>query len=160
MTPIIAVDPGSTDSAFVVWDGTTIHSFGKWPNERLVEMLRSQHAEMGDLIIEKIASYGMAVGFEIFETVYWSGRFAEAFGAQNVVRIPRLEVKLQLCRDSRAKDANIRQAIIDRFGGKEAAIGKKAAPGPLFGISGDVWAALAVALTWWDKREYRERISA
>lgn len=44
-------------------------------------------------------------------------------------RIPRLKVKVHLCHDSRAKDANIRQAILDRFGGKAVAIGSKRQPG-------------------------------
>jgi hypothetical protein len=62
--------------------------------------------------------------------------------------LQRRAVKLALCGDSRAKDANIRQALIDRFGGKDAAIGRKAAPGPLYGISRDVWSALAIAVTY------------
>ncbi len=61
--------------------------------------------------------------------------------------LPRRAVKLALCGDSRAKDANIRQALIDRFGGS-AAVGRKAAPGPLYGISRDVWSALAIAVTY------------
>jgi len=61
--------------------------------------------------------------------------------------LPRRAVKLALCGDSRAKDANIRQALIDRFGGS-AAIGRKTAPGPLYGISRDVWSALAIAVTF------------
>jgi hypothetical protein len=65
-----------------------------------------------------------------------------------VVLLPRRAVKLALCGDSRAKDANIRQALIDRFGGKDAAVGRKAAPGPLYGISRDVWSALAIAVTY------------
>ena len=31
---------------------------------------------------------------------------------------------------------------------KAAAIGRKAAPGPLYGISRDVWSALAIAVTY------------
>jgi hypothetical protein len=31
------------------------------------------------------------------------------------------------------------------------AIGRKAAPGPLYGISRDVWSALAVAVTYADR---------
>ena len=102
-------------------------------------------------MIEKIASYGMAVGETTFKTVYWSGRFAEAYGAERVHRVPRLAVKLHVCHDSRAKDANIRQALIDRFGGKEKAIGKKASPGQLYAVSGDLWAALSLAITWFDQ---------
>jgi hypothetical protein len=118
-----------------------LNSFAKEPNEVVLErVLRMIGPEV---VIEKICSYGMAVGEEVFETVYWSGRFAQAAGG-NVGRLPRLKVKLQLCRDSKAKDANIRQALIDRFGGS-AAIKKG---GPLHKVSGDVWAALGVAVTW------------
>lgn len=39
------------------------------------------------------------------------------------------------------------------YGGKERAIGKKATPGKLYGVSADVWQALAVALTWADVRK-------
>jgi hypothetical protein len=42
----------------------------------------------------------------------------------------------------------VRQALIDKFGpGKELAIGKKASQGPLYGLTGDFWAALGVAVT-------------
>ena len=71
----------------------------------------------------------------------------EAFGPERCERIKRLEVKLWLCHDSKAKDANIRQALIDRFG----PVGTKNNPAPMFGMAGDMWAALAVAVTWWDK---------
>ena len=62
-------------------------------------------------------------------------------------------MKLQLCRDSRAKDANIRQALIDRYGGPGAI--KKG--GPLYKVSKDAWAALAVGVTYWETRRLRER---
>ncbi len=34
---------------------------------------------------------------------------------------------------------------------KDAAIGKKAAPGPLYHVKSHLWAALAVALAWHDQ---------
>jgi len=53
----------------------------------------------------------------------------------------------------RAKDANIRQALIDRYGpGKDKAIGQKKTPGPLYGFKSHEWAALAVAVTWMDQQ--------
>jgi hypothetical protein len=104
------------------------------------------------LAIEMVASYGMAVGATVFETCVWSGRFIERWLVSDKrrpepVRVHRKEVKIHLCGSMRAKDANIRQALIDRYGGKESAIGKKANPGPLYGMSGDCWSALAVAIT-------------
>jgi hypothetical protein len=94
----------------------------------------------------------MAVGAEVFETCVWAGRFIERWYRNprrpTHLRVYRRDVKLHLCGSMRAKDANVRQALIDRYGpGKEKAIGRKAAPGPLYGISGDCWAALGVAVT-------------
>jgi len=60
--------------------------------------------------------------------------------------VPRRDVKMHLCSSVRAKDGNIRQALIDRFG----ADGTKRKPVPLAGISQHRWAALAVAVTAFD----------
>ena len=91
----------------------------------------------------------MPVGREVFDTVLWIGRFLEAWdrrGGRHVL-VYRKDVKLFHCESVRATDANIRAAIIDRFGpGKSKAIGTKAAKCPLYGIKGDEWSALAVAL--------------
>ncbi len=101
--------------------------------------------------IEMVASYGMAVGKETFRTVWWSGRFADAWFDQSgklPVEVFRQEVKMHLCHNTKAKDANIRQALIDMYGGsKEVAIGRKASPGPLYGVTSHAWPALAVAIT-------------
>jgi hypothetical protein len=119
--------------------------FGKWENHELSDMLVDATANA--FVIEKIESFGMAVGAEVFETVFWSGRFAQALGG-DFHRIGRKDVKMHLCHSMRATDANIRCALIDKFGGKDAAIGRKANPGPLYGISKDCWSALAVGITW------------
>jgi len=37
---------------------------------------------------------------------------------------------------ARAKDGNIRVALLDRFGGEKVAKGTKAEPRPLYGVSG------------------------
>jgi hypothetical protein len=149
---IIAIDPGPTESALIVWDGVSVCLKNKMDNESVLAIVRDIGADQHNIcVIEQIASYGMAVGAEVFETCFWSGRFAEAFGAVRVNRITRSEVKIHLCHSMRARDGNVRRAVIDRFGGKVAAIGNKKAPGPLYGISGDCWAALAVAVTWRDR---------
>ena len=146
MTSILAIDPGSAQSAWLQFDGTRPGGFGITANDVLVRALRT--GGLPDVVvIEKVESYGMAVGAEVFDTVLWAGRFAEAAHRVPVVLLPRRAVKLALCGDSRAKDANIRQALIDRFGGS-AAVGRKAAPGPAVRDRRDVWSALAIAVTY------------
>ena len=150
---LLAIDPGPTETAYVAWDGTDIFLKDKCANDGVLSVVHDFGVNPHNrCVIEKIASFGMPVGAEVFETVYWSGRFAQMFGAERVDRITRIEVKSHLCHSARATDANIRQAIIDRFGGKNAAIGRKAMPGPLFGVKADLWSALAVGLVWWDNR--------
>lgn len=147
---ILAIDPGPTESAWLVYNPFTggIRSFAKVDNDHILGFLRGALApNVTTVVIEQIESFGMPVGREVFETVRWSGRFEEACG-RPVEYLPRRAVKLQLCGSSRAKDPNVRQAVLDRYGGKDRAIGKKSAPGPLYGIHGDVWSALAVAITW------------
>ena len=107
------------------------------------------------MAIEMVASYGMAVGKTVFETCMWIGRFMEAWESATGTKpqqVYRKDVKMHLCGSMRAKDTNIRQAIIDRYpasgGGKCPQIGTKKEPGPLYGVSKDIWSALAVAITY------------
>jgi len=152
-TRILAIDPGPEFSAYVLFDGSP-SQFGKVANQVLLDDVLLVQS-LGDiLVIEQIAAMGMAVGAEVFETVFWSGRFAECWDSTGKVwvRVKRHEVKIHLCNSMKAKDANIRAALIDKFGGKDRAIGKKKTPGPLFGISGDCWSALAIAVTYSETR--------
>lgn len=145
---ILAIDPGPTESAYVIWDGSHILDKGKVPSASILPLI-GIHEQECKLVCEMIACYGMAVGAEVFETCVWIGRYVEKAQGQ-MERITRGKVKMHLCHSMKAKDANIRAAIIDRFGGKESAIGTKSRPGPLYGVSGDVWAALALAILHFD----------
>lgn len=151
---VLAIDPGPEQSAWVLWDGQQVLDHAKQENEDVRRMLRMMD-EDHIAVFEQIESYGMAVGRDVFETVFWTGRFYENAFADERHRIPRRDVKLHLCGSMKAKDSNIRQALIDRFGGKDKAIGRKKTPGPLFGIRADEWSALALAVTWHDQHEER-----
>lgn len=156
MRLLFAVDPGYEQSALVVYDGSRVLEHGTFANAALLQRISDRVRKRSHLmVIEQIASFGMPVGEEVFETVFWSGRFAQAWAGYHaempVDRLKRHAIKMHLCGQPRAKDGNIRQALIDRFGpSKEKAIGRKATQGPLYGLSGDAWAALAVAVTYWD----------
>lgn len=144
---ILSIDPGTKMSAVVfLKDGVPV-VHGKFDNEHVVMGLPKWIYDT--LVIERIASYGMPVGAEVFDTVLWAGRFWQASTAP-VHFLPRMKIKQHLCHSQKANDATIRCALIDRFGGREAAIGNKAKPGVLYGIKADVWAALAVAVTFAD----------
>jgi len=145
---MIAIDPGPVKSAYVeIRDGDIIDS-GIVTNYELADKLKAQYEQFA--VIEMIASYGMPVGKEVFETCLWIGRFIESANC-NYELIYRKDIKMHLCGSTRAKDSNIRQALIDIYGpGKEKAIGKKKMPGPLYGLKADMWAALAVAVTYND----------
>jgi hypothetical protein len=139
---IVAIDPGTTHSGFVAWKDDAVTDSGFVPNEVMREFFRARIEFLtADVIaIEMIASYGMPVGRETFETVLWIGRFMER-SRRPVRLVYRKDVKLHLCQSPRAKDGNIRQALIDKHGPP----GTKKNPGKLYGISGHLWSALAVA---------------
>lgn len=147
---ILAIDPGNIESAYVVLDTTTCRplTFGKVGNLEVLDLLAGFD---GGVHIEMIASYGMAVGAEVFDTCVWIGRFSER-SAIVTGRLPELvkrqPIKLHHCHSSKAKDANIIQALVDRFGADASNRGKgtKAEPGWFYGFRADVWQAYALAV--------------
>jgi hypothetical protein len=150
---LLAIDPGNALSAYVLYDVEEARPvlWEKMPNEdmRCVVGRYRDDLRVEVLAIEMVASYGMPVGREVFDTCVWIGRFAERWGTEGDVRmVYRSDVKLHLTNSRRSKDPNVRQALLDKFGpGKELAVGKKASPGPLYGLTGDCWSALGVAVT-------------
>ncbi len=141
---IFAIDPGLEQSGWVKYEQGKIVNCGILDNETLLAKVNRSYAD--HLAIEMVASYGMPVGKEVFRTVWWSGRFAQAWinsRDKPPIEVYRNEVKLQLCNSARAKDSNIRQALIDLIGPQ----GTKKNPGPTYGVKSHAWAALGVAVT-------------
>lgn len=155
---LLAIDPGNTFSAYVLMDGYKPVNFGKVENERLKRLICDRgFATWPDAVaIEMIASYGMAVGREVFDTCVWIGRYSLAMelGGTAVEYVYRQEVKLNLCGSSRAKDANVRQALIDRFATHDFKNGKgtKSKPDWFFGFKADIWQSYAVGCTYLDTK--------
>ena len=159
---ILAIDPGTTESAYVLmnWDYTISNGIaGKFSNDSLLRLVRDTGRIRGSeitVVIEMVASYGMAVGSEVFDTCVWIGRFTQAAmdAGCRVSYVFRMEEKQRLCHDSRAKYSNIRQALIDRFArfDKKTGKGTKKRPDTFYGFRADMWAAFAVGATWLDKQ--------
>ena len=159
---ILAIDPGNVETGFcIIDDDFTIMEKGKWKNEDLLAYIHNELPSLCDVVIEMVASYGMAVGQTVFDTCVWIGRFHEASlnSVRKVSKVYRKDIKMNICGQTRAKDSNIRQALIDRFsyerhrakGGK----GTKLDPGFFFGFKSDIWAAYALGVTYLDTKVVR-----
>lgn len=108
---LLAIDPGTTESAWLMYDGSEIKNCGIDSNQWVCNTFSGCVTHQGmQPAIEMIASYGMPVGRETFETCLWIGRFIESFGGGDLVY--RKDIKMHLCHSMRAKDANVRQAIV------------------------------------------------
>lgn len=152
---IFAIDPGTEKSGYVVFDSSIrqVVDSGVVDNASLLDCGAWSICDI--VCIEMIKSYGMAVGDTTFTTVLWIGRFVQVAYAKGMpykLLYKKIDINPTLCFSNKAKDANIRQAILDLFepsgGGKTPQIGTKAQPGPLFGVSSHAMSALAVALTY------------
>lgn len=151
---IFAIDPGNEYSAYVLVedDLSRVIDKGKVSNEELMIIINNLNfnRKLDSIAIEMVASYGMAVGKTVFETCVWIGRFYQALYEQTAIKpifIYRMDEKMCLCHDSKAKDSNIRQALIDRFG----VVGTKKNQGYFYGFKKDIWSAMAVAVAFHDK---------
>lgn len=160
---VLGIDPGHTQSAVMLMQGDRIEFKGIFPNDHVRDLLDG-NLPADVLLVEKVASYGMPVGSEVFETVFWSGRFVEAwlnrFGDVRVERMTRNEIKMALChRTAKVSDSVIRQRLIDLYGpGKDRAIGTKKSQGPLYGVKADEWAALALVRAWMEVQTRAARL--
>lgn len=167
---ILAIDPGSTESGWVLLrsDDCRPILFGKSDNDKLrKDIVTGRFAQCDGAAIEMVASYGMAVGAEVFDTCVWIGRFTEAIrltwaAPPEPTRVFRREVKLHHCGQTKANDSNIRQALIDRFapGQRNYGKGTKADPGWFHGFHTDVWAAYALGVLYADRIEGRQGVAA
>ena len=177
---IFAIDPGSEKSSFVIWDPARdiILEHGlDVGNGILLQRVRTLEEQM-HLVIERIASQGMIVGQETFDTADYVGAVGEAYVHKYLVhKIFRRTVRLGCCGNSTAGDANLRRFVIDRYQGEAEGIGGKKCPkckgkgwfgsgrkecpvckgakwryppGKLFGIAADEWQAMALAIYFFE----------
>ena len=158
---ILAIDPGTTESAFCLMDGKcNVLDKGKVPNSDMLKYIWLNAKKIDHLVCEMVASYGMAVGAEVFETCTMIGQIERTADIKEIPRsrIFRIDEKIAICHDSRARDANIRQALIDRFAKHDLkrGTGTNKNPDHFHGFKSDIWAAFAVGYTYLEKQK-RER---
>lgn len=161
---ILAIDPGNIESGVVLIRESDLKPVyaTKINNKELFEKIKYGDLEseicyenINHVAIEKIASYGMAVGATVFDTCIWIGKFeaaAEIYFGVEAEYIYRKDEKMNLCNSMKAKDSNIIQALIDRFAPNTPNKGKgtKKEPGWFYGFKKDIWQAYAVGVTYYD----------
>lgn len=148
---VLGIDPGPERTAFVLWvsDTAEILTMGIIPSADVSVLIPQVSAEL--TAIEFMECHGMPVGKETFDTTYWIGEYRYICRVAGLPLLPvfRSKVKLHHCHSARASDANVHQALLDRFGimrnGKMSK-GTKKNPGGLFGVKKDIWSALAIAV--------------
>lgn len=148
---LLSLDVGTTESAFCIIDIDTYKplKFGKISNEELLKIVKEEQYD--EMVYEEFQSYGMPIGQTTITSITWNGRYIQSALDRNkpVFRVYRKDEKINLCGTMKAKDSNIRQALIDRFG----EVGVKSHPGFFYGFKKDIWAAFAVGVTYLDKKK-------
>jgi hypothetical protein len=141
---VLGIDPGTFKSAYCAWDGKEVLGKGIVTNAELLLIIKL-YSSSPDMVVacEHLQCFGMPIGVSTLETAYWIGHFRAWCVLNKLLFLPvyRSEVKMFYCHNMRAKDANIRAALIDKLG----APGTKKEQGVTYGVSGDVWSALAIA---------------
>ena len=149
---VSSIDPGPFVSHVVEFDGKRVTQTVEVENDAVMRDAQDGRPPCHDNefgFIEDFVPYGSPVSADSIRTIKLIG-VCQWFG---VTAISRKDVKLHLCGTlQKIGDKQIRESLIERFGpGEKAAKGSKKQPGPLYGVAGHYWAALAVAVVAWDR---------
>lgn len=147
MKKLLAIDPGTNESAYVIWDGEHIGGFGILPNEEI--LFKILEPNIDELVIEKIVCYGMPVGASTLDTCEWTGRFDQQWfllSNKRAILVTKNQVRFHHCGVPKAGDANINQSLCDKYayGVRNHGKGIKKEPGFFYGFKEDIWDAFAL----------------
>ena len=146
-TRIFAIDPGPTVCGVVLYvpeTGAVLDTHKAMPVGDVVNRL----AWLRDVavVIERVQSSGIS-GASLLRTsevvgLLWGASYRTAARAL----VYRRQVCSELQVHGSGKDRQVRERMIEMHGGsKEVAIGRKSAPGPLYGVASHAWQALGLA---------------
>lgn len=159
----LGIDPGPKVSGWCVYHPITksVICSGVDETEEVLEWLRTKSIrpagtfiDGATLILEKVVSYGQRIGVETIQTIQYIGRMEEIWHGCRPILLSRPEVLGELTGSRNTKEAGAREALIDLHGGKDKAIGTKAAPGPLYGVKSHAWSALALCVVQSMRRDH------
>ena len=158
---ILAIDAGTTESGYVIMrtEPFQLLKVGKIPNDDLLNIVKTEDYEK--LIYEEFQSFGMPVGESTITSITWNGRYIQSAKDRwkDTIPIYRKDEKMTLCGSMKANDGNIRQALIDRYARFDFKNGKGTKPNQdtFYGVSKDVWQAIAVGVTYWEIQHEHEK---
>ena len=163
MIYILGIDPGPVKSGYIFLSLSNENIFNRIDknhveNNKMKRIIISKCIKFNniEIVVETIVSYGTVMSQATIGTSIWAGRFLQMVEDVNkkVSFLSRPDVKMNLCKDSRAKKANMKQAIKDRFG----EYGTKKNPGRLYslktnlekGVLEHIWASFQLAISYID----------
>jgi len=148
---ILGIDPGPSQSAYVVWDTKTQQIVEHDQSDNIT--FRNEIIWVRDdiepyiCVIEGMAFYGKVMNGESFDTLMFIGRLREIF-ADNHELVYFPDIAYHFCNSRRGiKTSHINAVLTNRFGGK----GTRKQQGRLWGVKEHIWSALAVAVFYQDK---------
>jgi hypothetical protein len=155
---ILAIDPGETESHYVIWNGKQVSEAWSGSNEALLEILRKKAENMRHLfvVVEGFNARGQRLGQDSVNTIEWYARFfqcvqgAAGKAACSIVR--RNAVKKHLLGQINGDNTAIRMVLLDRFGPKPT----KVKPNKVYGdikLKDHQWQAFALAVTVLDRMQ-------
>jgi len=149
---ILGIDPGPEHCGVVVYDTKARRadvSVKDMPVASALSAIERWSAGIDLVGIERVQSYGISGG-SLLRTSETVGRLWQQAVLSDLpmLLIYRREVlKVLDVSGKGSRDALVRQRLIEMHGGtRRAAQGVKKDPGPLYGVSGHAWQALAVAI--------------
>jgi hypothetical protein len=121
MSKILAIDPGNERSGWVEMIDEKPIAWG-W-DTNLDVRLRVDGDKWGAVAIEYMRPRGMPTSQDEMDTMFELGRMTARLPVDEIAKVSRKDVKMFLLGRATGTDQNIRQALIDLFGGDRHAIG-------------------------------------
>jgi hypothetical protein len=150
-TIVLGIDPGPVLTGWCEFDGAHVFRWGFDHNEEVRRWIRNGDFARTILAVEDMTASQRPFGNSIRDTLLWiHGRngICAAWGNEETMHvISRTAVKLHLCgRLTGHGDSEVWKALVERFGRHT-----KKEPNPVTCVQGHARAALAVAVTVWDR---------
>jgi len=124
MSKILALDPGKERSGWVELEDEKPIAWGWDANEDVRTRISHSGTWPWDAVaVEYMQPRGMPTSQDEMDTMFELGRMTAMVDETQLAKVSRKDVKMFLLGRATGTDANIRQALIDLFGGDRHAIG-------------------------------------